>query len=235
MPLKETLFCPRLLFALHRHGHAGRDSDYVNGSDCAHVTVEGIWCVEEVGDHHGQETGLKRDFYSSRKKWTFGSGPLLCQRFRRRREEAACKRKRTEISLVFVTIMLHVLMYVVSNKLFWNWNGVVRFVSQEVWRDKGFVIWNFFNYCWVQIVSLWSLSIGAQIIFTTDNLVDRIKILEWNASPNDQEENFLWKECAAGQILKEMKCAAGKTYQTKCAAGWIFWLSPHGYSVLLMQ
>jgi len=22
------------------------------------VTVGGIWCVEEVGDHHGQETGL---------------------------------------------------------------------------------------------------------------------------------------------------------------------------------
>ena len=47
-------------------------------------------------------------------------------------EETACKRKRTAISLVFVTIMLHVLTYVVSNKLFWNRNGVVRFVSQEV-------------------------------------------------------------------------------------------------------
>jgi len=55
-------------------------------------------------------------------------------------EETACKRKRIEISLVFVTIMLHVLTYVVSNKLFWNLNGVVRFVSQEVWFDKGFVI-----------------------------------------------------------------------------------------------
>jgi len=88
--------------------------------DCVHVTVGGIWCVEEAGDDHGQETGLKRDFDSSREKWTFGSGPLLCQRVRRRREEMACKRKRTEISLVFVTIMLQVLTYVVSNKLFWN-------------------------------------------------------------------------------------------------------------------
>jgi len=35
-------------------------------------------------------------------------------------EETACKRKRIEISLVFVTIMLNVLTYVVSNKLFWN-------------------------------------------------------------------------------------------------------------------
>ena len=59
-----------------------------------------------------------------------------------------------EISLVFETIMLHVLTYVVSNKLIWNWNGVVRLVSQEVWFDKGFVIWNFRNYCLVQIVSL---------------------------------------------------------------------------------
>jgi len=58
-------------------------------------------------------------------------------------------------------------------KLFWDWNGVVRFVSQEVCIDKGFVIWHFRNYCLVPIVSLWSLSIGIQIIFTTDQLVNR--------------------------------------------------------------
>jgi len=55
-------------------------------------------------------------------------------------EETVCKRKRLEISLVFVAIMLQVLTYVFSLKLFWNWNGVVQFVSQEVWFDKGFVI-----------------------------------------------------------------------------------------------
>jgi len=32
----------------------------------------------------------------------------------------ACERKTIEISVVFVTIMLHVLTYVVSNKLLWN-------------------------------------------------------------------------------------------------------------------
>ena len=69
---------------------------------------------------HEHPAGLKRDFDYSRKKWTIGSGPLLCQRIWRRREEMACKQKRIDISLVFVTIMLHVLMYVVSNKLFWN-------------------------------------------------------------------------------------------------------------------
>ena len=93
----------------------------------------------------------------------------------RRREEKACKRKRKEISLVFVIVMLHVLTYVVSNKLIWYWNRVVQFVSQEVWFDKGFVIWHFRNYCLLQIVSLWSLGIGVQIIFTTNELVDRIK------------------------------------------------------------
>jgi len=67
---------------------------------------------------HEHPAGLKRDFDSSR--WTVGSGPLLCQRIWRRREETACKRKRIETSLVFVTIMLHLLMYVVSNKFFWN-------------------------------------------------------------------------------------------------------------------
>jgi len=46
----------------------------------------------------------------------------------------------------------------VCYKLFWNWNGVVRSVSQ----DKGFVIWQFHEYCLVQIVSLWSLRIGVQ-------------------------------------------------------------------------
>jgi len=201
---------------------------------------------------HEQSSALQRSPFAGRRElspcscelgcifgsgpWTFGSGPLLCQRFRRRREEMACKRKTTEISLVFVTIMLHVLMYVISDKLLWNWNGVVRFVFQEVWFDiERFVIWNFRNYCLVQIVSLWSLSIGVQIIFTTNKLVDRAKDLKWNASPNAQEENFLWTECDAGQIFNEMKCASGKTYETKCAAGQIFWLSPHGYSVLLMQ
>ena len=66
----------------------------------------------------------------------------------------------------------------VFNKLFWNWNGVVRFVSQ----NKGFVIWHFHNYYLVQIVSLWSLSIKVRIIFTTNEFVDKIRNLKWNAS-----------------------------------------------------
>jgi len=64
----------------------------------------------------------------------------------------------------------------------WNWNGVVRFVSQEVWFDKGFVIWHFLNYCLIQIMSLWSLSIGVGIFFTTTELLDRTRIFKSNAS-----------------------------------------------------
>ena len=73
-----------------------------SGTDWSYVTVRGIWCVDEItmGDHHGQETGLRCDFDSSREKWTFGSGSLLCQRFSRTREETACKRKRIETNLV---------------------------------------------------------------------------------------------------------------------------------------
>ena len=32
-----------------------------------------------MGVHHGQETGLKCDFDSIKKKWTFGSGFLLAR------------------------------------------------------------------------------------------------------------------------------------------------------------
>jgi len=74
---------------------------------CALVTV--IWFVEEVGDHHGKETGLKCDFDSIRKKWTFGSGSLLCQRFWRRCKETAWKRGKIETSLVIVMFILRVL------------------------------------------------------------------------------------------------------------------------------
>ena len=80
-----------------------------------------------MGGHHRQENELKCDFNSSRKTQTFRSnfsrktqtfrsGLLLCQRFRRRHEETACKRRRIETSLVLVIVimLLHALMCVVS-------------------------------------------------------------------------------------------------------------------------
>jgi len=75
---------------------------------------------------------LRLCFESSRKNWTFCSRSLLCQRFARRREETAWKRRRMETCLVSVMVMLGVLTYVVFYKLFGNWIGVVWSVSQEV-------------------------------------------------------------------------------------------------------
>jgi hypothetical protein len=166
----------------------------------------------KVGDHHGQGTGLKCNLDSSRKKWTFGSGLLLYQRYRKRREESAWKRRKIETSLVIVRVVLHVLTYVVSYKLFWNWIGVVRFVFQEVWFNKGFVIWHFLSYYWEQIVSLWSLSIEVRIILTTNDRVDRIRYLKSTASQNDIKMNFYETMRRRPDFCMQQKCTAGETH-----------------------
>ena len=140
-------------------------------------TVGGIWCVEEVSDHHGQKTGIKCDSSSCRKKWIFVSGSSLRQRFSRRNEETAWKRKRIERSLVIVIVMFYVLTCVVSSKLFWNWIGVVQFVSHDAWFHIGLVIWSFLNYCFEQILLWWSGCIGIRLIFTINELVDRLRNL----------------------------------------------------------
>jgi len=56
------------------------------------------------------------------------------------------------------------------------------------------LFWNFLNYCLVQTVSLWSLNIGVGIIFTTNELLDRIRNFKSNASlfkKNMYEKNAL--------------------------------------------
>jgi len=72
-------------------------------------------------------------------------GSLLCQEFRRRREETASKWRKIKTSLLVVMWMLRVMTYDIFYKLCWNWIGVVLFVSHEVWFDKKFVIWHFLN------------------------------------------------------------------------------------------
>jgi len=101
---------------------------------------------------------------------------------------------RIATSLIIVIFMLRVLMYAVSYKLFWNWFGVVRFVSHEVWFDREFVNWHFLHYCWIHIVLLQSMSIGVRIIYTTKELVDKIRNLKSNVSQNDHKGNVLWKD-----------------------------------------
>ena len=189
---------------------------------------------------------LRLYFDPSKKKWTFGSGSLLCQSFRKRREETTWKWKRIETSLVIVIIMLRALTYVVSYKLFWNWIGVVWFVSQEVWSDKGYNIWHFLYNCLVQIVLLWSLIIGVRITFTKKLLVERIRPLKLNAPQNDCEEDFFlstfgqriffdwdeyfswWKKCDAGQFFWWDKMRCRQDLAKKCAAGQSFWMNSDG-------
>ena len=160
------------------------------------------------------------------------------------------KRKIIETLLVLVIVlMLRVLTYVVSYwrfriwigvisqayKLFLNEIGVARCVSQEVWFDKGFVIWHFLNYCLEQIVSMWSLSVGVWLFFATKELVDKISNLQSDAHHRMINKKIHYERMRCRPDFPETKCAAGKTYQTKCAAGPNFWPSPYGYSVLLMQ
>jgi len=104
-----------------------------------------------------------------------------------------CRVTRIEIRLVIVICMIRVLTNVVSDRLFLNWIGVVRFASHEFWFDQEFAIRHFFHYCVVHIVSLLSLSVGVPIIYTTNELVDRKRIFKSNASQNDQEKNFCAK------------------------------------------
>ena len=169
-----------------------------------------------------RQDSLKCDFDSSRTKWTFGSGSLLCQTFRSSREETAWKRRRIETSLVFVIVMLHVLTYVVSDKLFWNWNGAMRFVSQEVLIDEGFVICHFLNYYWS-----WN-------IFTIAELVDRIRNFKSNTSQNDKEEDFSWKRCSAGQFFTKKNSPQARLVKSVRRRP-DFWSSFDEYFVLLMS
>ena len=78
------------------------------------------------------------------------------------------------------------------------------------------------------------------MIFTTNELVDRIRNFKSSASQFKKifyakyapHARFLMKQIAGKTHQK--KCPAGKTYQTKCAAGQIFWVIPNKYYVLLM-
>ena len=86
----------------------------------------------------------------------------------------------------------------------------MRFVSHEVWPDKGCVIRRFLHCRVVQIVSLWSLSTWIRIVSNTNESIDWI-----NAEI----------KCPTGDVLKKLdflvrkNAPQSKTYETKCAAG----------------
>jgi len=64
------------------------------------------------------------------------SGPsdqdsLLCQRFKKRREETAWNGKKIATTRVVLVVMFQLLTYVISCELFWNSIDVVKFVSSQ--------------------------------------------------------------------------------------------------------
>ena len=87
-----------------------------------------------------------------------------------------CRATRIEISLVSVIFMLRVLLYVVPYELFWNWIGVVRFVSPRarvlIWQRVCY--WTlssllFGTNCVVVIAEYWSSN-----HYTNTELIGRI-------------------------------------------------------------
>ena len=140
-----------------------------------------------------QETGQKCDFVFIRSMRTFTIGSLLCQVFRKMCEETARKRRRIKTCLIVLVFMLRAMTYIDSYELFWYWIGVVQFVSHKVWSDKGFVIWHSHHCCFLQFVSLWSLSMSIAIIFKTNYKLS--ETLELNAT----QKRFQ-------VFMKEMRC-----------------------------
>jgi len=70
-------------------------------------------------------------------------------------------------------------------------------------------------------VSLRSLSIGLGIIFTTNESIDRIRILKSNASRF--KENLYKKKCAAGQMFykKKMRRRQDLSNKMRCRPGFL--------------
>jgi hypothetical protein len=119
-----------------------------------------------------------------------------------------------------------VMTYVASYKLFWNWIGVVRFVSHEVWFDQGFVIWHFFLCFFFGIVSLWSLITSMQSIFNINELVNPTR--HWNRMPHRQD--FWWNKM---QRRKDFFVKRMRSKQNLCKKRFC-WQNPDTYSNMLM-
>jgi hypothetical protein len=94
--------------------------------------------------------------------WTFGSGLLLCQSFRRRREETAWKWRRIGTSLVIVIFMVPACVDVrcfLETVMEWNWCCAICILRGLIWRR----VWRltlfpllFGTNCVVVITEYWS-------------------------------------------------------------------------------
>jgi len=113
-------------FLLQRH----------SARDCAHVIVGRRLCFEEVGNHHAHWRG--RTKLRLRLKQKQVDRRLRILTVPGAQEEARRNGVETETNKTSLVVMLllRVMTYVVFYQPFWNWIGVVRFVSHEVWSEK---------------------------------------------------------------------------------------------------
>jgi len=87
--------------------------------EIVHTLLLEKYGVKEVGDHHGQETGLNVTSTSAGKSRPSAQDRYCARGFGGRAKKRRANEKE-KIRLVYMTIILHVLTYVVSNRLFWN-------------------------------------------------------------------------------------------------------------------
>jgi len=87
-----------------------------------------------------------------------------------------------DTSLIIVIFMLQVFTYIVSHEKFWNWIDVVRFVSRDL--TKGLLI----DTCFTTVCYKWCCCnhwYWSSIIYTTNELIERIRNLKSNAPQKD--------------------------------------------------
>jgi len=165
------------------------------------------------GDFVGCQTPSKKRCFST-------------QEFTRFLTTVSSQRRATpiETSLVIAICMLRVLTYVVSYELFWNWIGIVRFVSTRVRDLVGLSL------CFLTPSSL---LFGTNcVVVITEYWISNHSSHQWIGRQNQKLETKCitkWsrRRCLMKQLRRrpvffnETKCATGKTetYQTKCAAG----------------
>jgi len=147
------------------------------------------------------------------KKWTFGSGSFLCQRFRRRRKETAKKQRRIQTILVNVIFMSHVLTHIVSCKQFCNWIGCAICISRGLlWKRMCYLTLFsllFDTNCVVVIIGYWSsIHFHHQWIGRQNKNIEIKCCTEWSG------RRCLWKNALKPDSFYETKYDAGKNYQT---------------------
>ena len=93
-----------------------------------------------------------------------------------------------------------------------NCFGIEMVLYDLYLKTKDLLFWHFHEYCLVQIVSLWSLSIRVRIISTINDLVGRIRNFKSNASWFRRQIHRKKMRRRTDFFFLWTKYAAGKTY-----------------------